>query len=277
MSRENILAVSIGGALFLVYLLFWVLRMSSLGLLSDAFFVVGFVGFGYLIWFYMKGRHSMKKLAISIGGGIALCGVLTLALFFGAAASTMISGVSTYTVSVQGLAKYQGDSTTTIFVPIPMVNEQPVFSDEELQNQSFGRWTSTLVTTDEGKMLAFKTQGQILTDIRAVFIKGEDIRDIRREIQSVKFSPIVDAVPAGESMGTCGSGIVGEQATVVFVDGTIRSIDEVNHTITFDLDFKTGRGVVNGMRKPTYRARASEAIAGGMTDLIPVRAQICRG
>lgn len=106
MQRENILAVSIGGALFLIYLLYWLLRMGSLGILADAFFVVGFVGFGYLIWFYVKDRYSLKKLAISIVGGIVLCGVLTLAILIAVAgASTMTVEVSTYTISVQGLAK----------------------------------------------------------------------------------------------------------------------------------------------------------------------------
>jgi len=140
MQRENILAVSIGGALFLIYLLYWLLRMGSLGILADAFFVVGFVGFGYLIWFYVKDRYSLKKLAISIVGGIVLCGVLTLAILIAVAgASTMTVEVSTYTISVQGLAKAQGGLITTIIVPIPMVNERLVFSDEELQNQMFGR------------------------------------------------------------------------------------------------------------------------------------------
>ncbi|MDI6720664.1 MAG: hypothetical protein QMD46_13755 [Methanomicrobiales archaeon] len=276
MSREDLNAISIGGTLFLVYLLYWVLRMSSLGLIADVFFIVGFIGFGYLTWFYVKDNHSRKKLAISLAGGIVLCVVLTLMMIIAAASSTTVVGGSVYTISVQGLAKYQGGLTTTIIVPLPMVNEHPLFSDEDLQNQTFGRWTSTLVMTDDGKMLAFQTRGPILTDIRAEFSRVEDIRVIQREIQSVRFSPVVDAAPAGESKEMCGSGIIAEQSTMVFVDDTIRSIDGTNHSITFDIDFRTGGGVINGIQTVKYRARVSEIIAGGMAGPIPVKAQICR-
>ncbi|MDI6718702.1 MAG: hypothetical protein QMD46_03725 [Methanomicrobiales archaeon] len=77
-------------------------------------------------------------------------------------------------------------------------------------------------------------------------------------------------------MGTCGSGILAEQSTMVFVDDTIRSIDEADHTLTFDLDFTTGGGAAFGRQQATYRARVSEVIAGGTTGPIPVRAQTCR-
>jgi hypothetical protein len=114
------------------------------------------------------------------------------------------------------LQNYQGGGITTILVPIPMVNGEQEFSDEELQSQSFGRWRSVSVSTQDGKMLALQTEDKNLSDIDAKFFKPEEPGHLGRPIQSVILSPVLNKPSMGGSDGMCTTDIITEYTTMVF-------------------------------------------------------------
>ncbi|WP_174591877.1 hypothetical protein [Methanocella conradii] len=94
-----------------------------------------------------------------------------------------------FMVRVEGLNKYHGNGSTEVIVPVPIINGKYVYGDEELANRSFGNWTTSLVTVENGKMLVFKTSDVHLTNITAMFERFNDKYTCFGENDTITFNP----------------------------------------------------------------------------------------
>jgi len=75
-----------------------------------------------------------------------------------------------YSITIKNISLYSPNGfITDIIVPVPILNGEDVFSDEDLQGITFGHWRSVLVESEDGKMLALQSIGTNLSDISATF------------------------------------------------------------------------------------------------------------
>ena len=75
-----------------------------------------------------------------------------------------------YSITIKNISFYSPNGfITDIIVPVPRLNGEDVFSDEDLQGITFGHWKSVLVESEDGKMLALQSIGENLSDISATF------------------------------------------------------------------------------------------------------------
>lgn len=166
-----------------------------------------------------------------------------------------------YTISVKGLDNYTSFGATDIIVPIPMKNNEQVFSDDELQYKSFGDWKSVLVVTKEGKMLAFQTTNTNLTNINASFKKfvnyGINIEN-----------PLKEALlyPASNETSV-------NYTTYVYIDPKIQT-QLSNSSITFEITLYGGGEGAHSKRIDKYRVDVHENIPEGIKGPILVKAWI---
>ena len=225
--------------------------------------------------FYVRGRFRIKTVIVSIGIGIALS-LLALAVIvvIGTTLIHEMPATYSYSVSVKGLTLYDGGLVTDIIVPIPMLNGKQVFSDEELQYKQFGNWTSLLVVTPQGKMLAFQTLDQDLSDIDAFFFKELDGRNAVTDISQDFLSPRVDARSGNTSCWVYNTSDVYGYSTQVYVDENVNSARPNTGSITFELNVNINEGSILGSKGENYQIRVCEVIPSGMKKSIPARVQI---
>ena len=76
----------------------------------------------------------------------------------------------TYTVTIQDLNSCTSDSGVEILVPIPYVNGQQVFADEELSD-TCGDWRCTVKMTEYGKMLSITCPNETLYNFGVRYTK----------------------------------------------------------------------------------------------------------
>lgn len=166
-----------------------------------------------------------------------------------------------YTISVKGLDNYTSFGATDIIVPIPMKNNEQVFSDDELQYKSFGDWKSVLVVTKEGKMLAFQTTNTNLTNINASFKKFVNYC-INIE------NPLKEALlyPASNETSV-------NYTTYVYIDPKIQT-QLSNSSITFEITLYGGGEAAHSKRIDKYRVDVHENIPEGIKGPILVKAWI---
>ncbi len=223
-------------------------------------------------------KYSVKKALISLilGTVISILFFLVFLFIFGGPAYFENQPASyDYRISVLGLSNYNGSLVTDIIVPIPMRNGTQIFTDQEMQYQSFGDWTSMLVMTKQGKMLAFQTRNENLTDINARFRKdlnySIDVKDI---MQDALLYPATSDVTLNYTIWIYGDKNVQNYATYIYIDQNIQPIVSDNNSITFNLGFTVRNGVVHGRARNTYRVDVFEAIPENVNGPIPVKAQL---
>lgn len=228
-----------------------------------------------LLFTKVKKNHAL----FLIGIVTVLSTILMFYAFFGALGGTAYfesqPASYEYRISVLGLNNYSGNLVTDIIVPIPMRNGEQIFTDEEMQNKSFGNWTSMLVVTEEGKMLAFQTNDRNLTNINVRFRKdlnySIDIKDI---MQDALLYPVTSDAAANYTKWIYDDKNIQNYTTYVYIDRNIQPVKSDNNTITFDLKLKVYNGMVHGKSLNNYMIDVFEAIPEGVKGPVPVKTQL---
>jgi len=212
-------------------------------------------------------RDLVRPVVVASGAAIV---VLILTVLVGTVLIHDMPGTMTYTVSVNGLDRYTGGLASDIIVPIPMINGEQAFSDEELQYRQFGQWKSMLVVTPQGKMIAFQSLDRNLTNIHAQWFR--ELRDKKINIDSSMdlLLPRINQTQENYSRIVSPNVSNGGYVSKVYLDTGIRALDENNGTISFDLSFFISEGTNWGFLGKTYNARVSEEIPGGIRQSVPV-------
>lgn len=212
-----------------------------------------------------------KVLAVGIIGIIV---IIFLIWIFGIAYINNSPGLYKYTVNIEGLNNYQPSLITDIIVPLPVRDDQQVFTDDELQYQSFGNWKTVLVMTKYGKMLAFESIGRNLTDIHAEFYQkypeGTKIKNITRE----SFSPVLPLSPSKYTQVIDVNDPVHDYSTIIYIPDTIRPLHPENDFLTFNLELIAFEGMQHSQVGTSYHVTIREKIPANVYNMTPVVAQV---
>jgi len=221
----------------------------------------------------MKFPFGELILPVAIASGAAVI-VLLLAAFAGNALIHDMPGTVTYTVSVNGLDRYNGGLATDIIVPLPMINGEQAFSDDDLQYRQFGQWKSMLVVTPQGKMIAFQSLDRNLTNIHAQWFR--ESRKNKMNIDSSKdlLSPRINLTQENYTRTISPDVTGGGYVSKVYIEKEIRALDENNSTISFNISFFVSEGTTWGFLGKTYNAQVSEEIPAGFRQSVPVTVYI---
>jgi hypothetical protein len=177
-----------------------------------------------------------------------------------------------YGISVKGLENYSGNMATDILVPMPVKDGIQILSDEDLQYKHFGNWTSMIVVTKYGKMIAFQSTDKNLTNIDANFIKNAGNGLIN--MTGLALYPVSSVNNmTNYTLWVGGSENVRNNSTYVFIDPYIKS-DKDNNTITFRLKFVGDEGTFSGITGNVYEIHIVEIVPVGVIGPIPVMAQV---
>lgn len=275
--KENLISSSIGIALVLTFLAIFTFMLSGQSEKVLLSLITGIVVVLFLIVIHIrKLKYPIKKALISIIIGIVACIIIfsVYLLLIGPAYFEYQPASYDYRISVQGLNNYSGGLVTDIIVPIPMMKGEQIFTDDEMQNQSFGNWRSTLVVTKQGKMLAFQTKDKNLTNIDARFRKDLNYTvDIKNIMDNALFYPISNDSTANYTIWVYGDKNVQNYTTYVYIDQNIQPVKSDNNTIAFNLGLALRGNMVHGRAK-NYKVDVFEAIPESVKGPIPVKAQL---
>ncbi|QYZ77960.1 hypothetical protein E2N92_00220 [Methanofollis formosanus] len=242
----------------LAYLTYWFLRMSAVSpgaeiILSGG--VIASIGLGIVA---LKKGEAPRWVAISFIIGAILCALIFLGINLWAGWSETRPGLVSYHVSINGLEGRTGGLITTILVPIPMQDGEMVIPSSRLVDQTFDNWTTTMVKTKDGRMLAFQNRHNNLTDIQGDFyIANDDINSTKR-IPEEYLSPVLENITDEE------------YTTVIYVDEGIRPPGN----LTVNLRLSAGGGLYHGMFEQMYRTEIQETVPAGTTGRIVVTAEV---
>lgn len=241
----------------LAYLLYWLLRMSSLSLAADAVLLGGIIVTLVLAVLAFRQGRSAPRIAASFIVGLVLCGVVFLGIGLWAAWPESYPGTISYTVSVTGLEYYRGGLITTVLVPLPTADGTLLIPESSLVDRTFGEWNTTIVETEDGRMLAFQSRQDNLTDIDARFDRWESQGEEHSGAE--RLSPVLEEG-------------VSDYKTVVYIDEGLVHVRA--QPITFDLELTTGGGILHGMAKRQYATTASITVPADIKGRIPVNASV---
>ncbi len=238
-----------------------------------------------------------KSHAIFIGILTVILTILMFYVFFGLLGGQAYfeeqPATYIYTISVQGLSNYnrnlelsdspkdawfdfsmQGSNITNIIVPIPMKKGKQIFTDEEMQNKSFGSWKSMLVVTKLGKMLAFQTRDKNLTNIDAEFRKDFNYSvDIKNIMDEVLLHPLSNEATANYTIWVYGDKNIQNYTTYVYINQNIQPVGSDDNKITFNLGLALRGNMVHGRAK-NYKIDVFETIPESVKGQVPVKAQL---
>lgn len=271
--NEKKVLTCIGLGLFLTLAVFFFdIVMFGISGLSYLIFFSGIIIVSGLSLYYFRMNFALPNLifpfAVAIVGAIVL---LVVVIFAGSALIHDMPATFTYTVSINGLDRYNGGLASDILVPMPMINGEQVFSDDELQYRQFGQWKSMLVVTPLGKMIAFQTLDQNLTNIRAQWFRQTKGEKHTIDISSPLLFPKINQTLNNSGLDSGNGWSDFGYTSNVYVENAIQPLDKNNDTISFDLTFSVSEGSYLGFFGNAYRARVSEEVAPGKTRIIPVR------
>ncbi|MDK2974517.1 MAG: hypothetical protein PWP08_888 [Methanofollis sp.] len=259
MSNRNIPSWPAAVVLPLAYLLYWLLRMSALSLAADLVLWGGAIAAIVLAVLAFRQGRSAPRIAASFIVGLILCGAVLLGIGLSVAWPESYPGVISYTVSVTGLEYYRGGLITTILVPFPTDGDTLLIPESSLTGRTFGEWNTTIVETKDGRMLAFQSRRDNLTDIDARFDRWESQGEERSGAE--RLSPVLEEGASGYT-------------TVVYIDEGLVHVRA--RPITFDLELTTGGGLSHGMAKRQYATTASITVPADTIGRIPVNASVER-
>lgn len=268
---EMISACIIGLMIFFTFVAmfaFWIYSIGSMAVLSILTGIFIIVAIAY----HHKNKYTMRMVKYSIFTGMIACIIFFLAFFsviFAYVENTPTQYI--YKISVKGLADYSGSLVTDIIVPLPMENGKQIFTDEELNNKSFGNWTSMLVVSKEGKMIAFQTMDRNLTDIDASFTKRINYSESVKDVKCLY--PVSSSSPSNYTLWLDRGSDFQTYTSYVYIDQNIRPIKDAGN-ITFNVELTIFEGRFRGIFGNNYKASIIESIPEGIKGPIPVRCQL---
>ncbi|WAI00221.1 hypothetical protein [Methanogenium organophilum] len=212
----------------------------------------------------MASINITKILLVVVVGTIA---IFLFGTFFGLAWINSNPGQYSYTITTEGLSQYQGGLVTDVIVPIPMRDGELVFPEEELQNQQFGSWKSVIVETPYGKMLAFQSVGEDLTDIDATFFRRYDPGELTvTDISEESLSPLIckncDGFP--------------EYVSVIYLPDELAPLSPDAPDIVINLKADVSEGLNHSILGETFRVTVHESIPPEIRGEINVSVVITR-
>lgn len=179
-----------------------------------------------------------------------------------------------YTVDVRGMEQFRLGLVTDIIVPIPVRDGQQVFSDDELQYQSFGNWKSMLVITPFGKMIAFQSIGRNLTDLHAEFSHKYPDGDRIKNITADSLSPVLPYTFSPYTQWVYGSGAVQNYSTIIYIPNSMQPWDKAKDNLRVKIELIANGGMQHSVTDTTYRVTIQEKIPSTVRNMTPVVAQI---
>jgi hypothetical protein len=242
----------------LAYLTYWFLRMSSLPLIADVVLAAGVIAAVALGIIARRRGAAVRWLTASFVVGLVLCGLIFLGMGIWAGWYEHRPGLVGYQVSVDGLEGRTGGLITTILVPLPVEDGEVIMPASEFENRTFDGWTTTIVETEDGKMLAFQNRNNTLTDIWAHFTRYEETIEGTRRLPKEHLSPVIERTTDDH------------YTTVIFVDEGISPPGELRVT----LRLTAGCDLFHGMAEDTYRTEVKETIPAGTAGRIVVDAMV---
>ncbi|MFA4877082.1 MAG: hypothetical protein WC586_06680 [Methanoregula sp.] len=267
------------GAYFL--LIFWIWKSDSLLQINiyDTFLLlIGVIVTGILAGLYFQNRNTKDHQYDRVVFGSILFGIwLFLIIPVGSLAYLSTSPASYhYVISINGLDHYTGGLTTDIIVPLPMKDNVSIIPEDGLQYRHFGKWTSMLVMTPRGKMLAFQTGDKNLTDIHADFLVKLESPSLFSDAKKSVLYPMI-TIPVEESAYPAyNSHTISAYSTQVYIDKNIEPVHSGNNSVRMNLKFYIHEGMLFGRSGENYQQVISEDIDGERNGMIPMRTQITR-
>jgi hypothetical protein len=275
--NEKKLLACIGIGVFLTLpVFFFDIIMFGISGLSYLIIFFGLIIVSGLSLYYFRLNYAPENVifpvTVAIIGAIV---ILVVVIFVGNALIHDMPAPFTYTVSINGLDQYNG-LASEIRVPMPMINGEQVFSDDELQCRQFGQWTSIPVVTPLGKMIAFQTPDQNLTDIHAQWFRQTKGEKHTIDISSPLLSPKINPASGNSGLASGNGGSDAGYTSVIYLENVIKPPEENNGTISVDLSLFVSEGSYLGFFGNTYRARVSEEVVPVNAQVIPVQVFIER-
>ena len=253
---------------FVAMFVFWIYGIDSIAILT---LIISCIVIAVIAYRH-KNKYTMRMVKYSIITGAIACIIFSMAFFsviFAYVENTPTQYV--YKISVKGLADYNSSLVTDVIIPMPMENGKQIFTDEELNNKSFGNWTSMLVVSKEGKMIAFQTMERNLTDIEASFSKrinySEGVIDVK------DLYPVSNSSPSNYTMWLDGGNNFTTYTSYVYIDQNIMPIKEAGN-ITVNVELTIFEGEFRGIFGDNHKVSIIESIPEGIKGPIPVRCQL---
>jgi len=251
--------------------------LSFLGWVSQSVSGIAILFFGCIIAVFLyplikkETKPAEKNRFFALAGALLFIFWLILLTGFFMSMTNNMPGYYEYTVSVRGLNNYQSGTITDIIVPLPMRDGKDVFSDDELQYKKFGDWTSLLVMTGSGKMLAFQTTERNLTNIEAKFFRqypdGIEIRNVLNE----SLFPVLAMNEVSDSPQEKTSR---EFISKIYLNNATLPYDRSRPPVTFDLILTMNGGMIHSVRQGSYQVSILETVPHETRGWIPVSARI---
>jgi len=133
-----------------------------------------------------------------------------------------------------------------------------VLSGCHVEGRTFDGWTTTIVETEDGNMLAFQNRNNTLTDIWAHFERYEETIEGTKRLPKEHLSPVIERTADDR------------YTTVIFVDEGISPPGELR----VSLRLTAGGGLFHGMGQDTYRTEVRETVPAGTGGRIVVDATV---
>ncbi|MFA5267575.1 MAG: hypothetical protein WC379_06350 [Methanoregula sp.] len=246
------------------------INVYDLFLLLTAFLITGIIAV-----VYSRYRKNGGKYGPVVFGTILFAVWLFLIVPVGSLAYLATSpAYFDYSITTGGLDRYEGGLTTDIIVPLPVKDGIPVIPEKAIQYRRFGNWTSLLVVTPQGKMIAFQTGDRDLTDINAHFFVPLEGPALFSRASPEMLQPAIDQGAGDRATRADDSGVTTVFSSQVYLDENIRPVINRSPPVRIDLDMVYSEGMSFGRYGEYYHARTGEEIAGGSTGWIPVRVQL---
>jgi hypothetical protein len=182
-------------------------------------------------------------------------------------------GAFKYEIAITGIDSFSGNNLTRITIPLPMKeNGRSIFFKQDINNRTFGIWTSCLIPVDGSMMIQFSTLERNLADIHAVFYCEEEGEMSRYRELSEEMCPYVANTTTPYTRWIYNRSIQEGPVTLVIIDPGMEPKD-AQRDLAFDLEFYAGGGTVSSQERDWYRLSIVEDIPSDVTGNIPVRVQ----
>lgn len=176
-----------------------------------------------------------------------------------------------YYVKINGLDAYHGHGTTRILVPVPVMDNKPLYS-----GGADKAWNISIIDHATGPMIEFSTEQSDLSNISAEFSSGNGYRpvnysyDAKAYTTGIYLRPMCTLPRLYESRKFIKPYEFYEYTSYVYLDENLtESNDSLPSAIALDIHFE-GSHEEAGQSVTTRNMYVNDTIAPGMTGIIPV-------